>query len=277
MVLNLFGPTVIPGQSDVRETSGAQANLQSDLDMNTNSILNVVDPATAQGAATKNYVDTKAVLLAGNSVKTGSLTMDDGAGDSPTIIQTNGSDHTATMVCQNTSGDWRVATSDGGIEFAPGDNTIDCGTSTISGVVDPTADQEVATKKYVDDQSNILRVSIPGCAFKATNEDDDIRYDASGAIITIGAGVVLYAPVQLPHGQTFSSAVVQGNVAATETWELILATISGAGPTQLATANVNTPDNTISGTVSNITNAYFFKTSALSANDIIHGATLTFT
>ncbi len=74
-------------------------------------------------------------LLNTGDITTGAITFDDGTADSPAAIFINGSNHTATMVCQNTSGDLHISTNTGGIELAPGDSTIDFGGSQIVGAL----------------------------------------------------------------------------------------------------------------------------------------------
>ncbi len=42
--------------------TSTQVNIDADLDAQTHKVINVVDPTSAQDAATKNYVDTHAVV-----------------------------------------------------------------------------------------------------------------------------------------------------------------------------------------------------------------------
>lgn len=214
---------------------------------------------------------------------TGNITFDDGVGDSPKSVYVNASDHEGTIFCQSTSGDLRLTTDTGGIELAPADNTVDVGTSKISGVVDPTANQEAATKKYVDDNTfgGSNQWSKAGLGFSGTNPDtDSLHYTATNGTLTVdGTGVTLVCPVEIPDGATIVSAVVHGQ-AAGESWSLIRGILSdtSTGLVTMGTQSIDSTDSTIqSAVVDNSMYRYWFATTSLDATDTIEDARILFT
>jgi len=115
------------------------------LNMNTFLINNVVNPVSAQDAATKDYVDTADALklaLAGGTMS-GAIAMGTskitGMGE-PTALQ-----DAATKNYVDTADALKLALAGGTMSGA-----IAMGTSKITGLGEPTAAQDAATKNYVD-------------------------------------------------------------------------------------------------------------------------------
>ena len=99
------------------------------LDAVTKKILNVVDPTLDQDAATKKYVDDQFPITHASTT-----------GQTPTDHHDNSTDHT-----QNTD-----------TALGAQSENLDMNTHKVVGVVDPTLDQDAATKKYVDDNATTL-------------------------------------------------------------------------------------------------------------------------
>lgn len=93
------------------------------------------------------------------------------------------------------------------------------------------------------------------------------------------ADVIFKAEVNLPHGATVTNVIVKGN-DATETWELKRQTGSTGATSQMATANINSNDNTITNAIiDNSTYTYGIETSAMEglAGDALYSGFITYT
>ncbi len=102
----------------------------------------------------------------------------------------------------------------------------------------------------------------------------------SVSIIRAGAnGVVLHAPVSLPHGAVVIACEVYGNAAASaEEWYLRRSPLVDGSTVTMATANINTEDTTISyATIDNANYIYGLTTSSMDTNDDIYGARIIYT
>jgi len=112
---------------------GGATDLSGNIDMNENNITNIgdLDGGTALNLVASLFLTFKSPVI----------TLGDGTLSSVGLsFNTSATDGTITF--NGTSGQY---------DF---DNPIDMNTNKIVGVVDPTADQEVATKKYVDDNDH---------------------------------------------------------------------------------------------------------------------------
>lgn len=95
-------------------------------------LTNLSEPALAQDAATKNYVDTKAIDAASLNLASASMFVGNGSGKAAEVLKS------------------AIPLSD----FAPATADIALGNGILNfkimNLLDPTADQDAATKKYVD-------------------------------------------------------------------------------------------------------------------------------
>ena len=120
-------------------------------------------------------------------------------------------------------------------------------------------------------------LSIPGHAFKGTNPDTD-SIAVTGvmfvsALIMGANGIKLVVPISLPNGVTIKKVIVYGSVSD-ETWRLTRAGLNGGTPESImATANLNTEDQTIiDPTINNDDFSYTLACLNLDQNDVLNSA-----
>ncbi len=118
-----------------------------------------------------------------------------------------------------------------------------------------------------------------GANFVPYSDTTTYGYDSNstGALRIDEESEFTLAPVSLPTAAIVTGCVITGNFSD-ETWELVRVNFATAATTQMATANVNTEDTTISSaTINNGTYVYFISTSSINTNDRIYGARITYT
>lgn len=122
------------------------------IDMGNNKIVNVTTPTADQDAATKAYADTK--VKKSGDIMTGDLAMSGkevtGLPDVPTVNSAATSKKyvdTATKAIEDQLPKLPYVKQDGGKLLSD----LDANGKKIANLADPTADQDAATKKYVDD------------------------------------------------------------------------------------------------------------------------------
>jgi hypothetical protein len=177
----------------------AQANISMGTGSNNYKIINVADPAGDQDAATKKYVDTKA----------GSVTTGTTPPASPTVGTTyyNTTDKTfyvydgtqwlpvnnilpTGQLYVGDASNKAAATAKNTIPlsgFAAAATDIDLGTHKINNVEDPTANQDAATKKYVDGKAGSVNTGTTppaspttGTTYYNTTDKTFYVYDGTG-------------------------------------------------------------------------------------------------
>jgi len=132
---NLFVGNALNTASAVAKNSIAVSGFGAglaDIDVGGFKLINIADPMTAQHAATKNYVDTKAINAASLNLALASMFVGNGSGKATAVLKS------------------AIPLSD----FAPATANVALGNGTLNfkimNLLDPTTDQDAATKKYVD-------------------------------------------------------------------------------------------------------------------------------
>ena len=158
------------------------STMTGNLVMGTNKITGLVDPTSAQDAATKNYVDTQdatKLSLSGGTM-TGDLVMGtngitdlvDPTSDQDAATKNYVDDNSINNVVEDVTpqlggnldvnGNTITSTSNGNIVISPdGTGTVDVDSTRITSVTDPTGNQDAATKNYVDDADD-LKLNLSG-------------------------------------------------------------------------------------------------------------------
>jgi len=142
-VINPANITLASGKLFVGDASGKAAETlksaillsgfgtaAADLDLGSNKIINLTDPTGNQDAATKNYVDTKPLNPANIALSTGKIFVGNASG----------------KAAETSPG--TISLSAFGLPTAD----VDLGTHKLINLVDPLANQDASTKKYVDVQ-----------------------------------------------------------------------------------------------------------------------------
>ena len=200
-----------------------------------------------------------------------------------------------------------------GVGLEPG-KVLKMNTNKITGVVDPTDNQDAATKKYVDDNAGgtsywsragtVLNTATVGDDLTFTGDIDcgDITIDAKTSYASINGGqfsppnpsVISYiatngycqnvsgattsmtAVIQLPHGAIVTSVIVYGS-DATNPWGFGRVAHGSTASSAMANANINTADSSIlNATIDNSAYSYYF-TVTLKHIKQVKGAKVTYT
>jgi hypothetical protein len=174
----------------------------SDLDINNNKLTNVTDPASAQDAATKNYVDTQVqskdtlgelndvtiTTVADNDVIAYDTTSGDyinqSASEAGLATSSDLTSHTG-----NTSNPHSVTAAQTGAtttsnkitDFTAPTSDLDMNSNKITNVTDPTAAQDAATKSYVDAQVDTADTlaELNDVTITTVADNDVIAYDST--------------------------------------------------------------------------------------------------
>ncbi|KAA8485940.1 endosialidase-like protein [Arcticibacter tournemirensis] len=193
----------------------------ADIAFGAHKITGLADPTADQEAATKKYVDGKV----GSVITTPPTTPTTGSTyynttenklyvyDGTKWIPVNSQLPTGQLYVGDASGNAAAAAKNtiSLSDFGPVNKDLPLSSFKITGLADPTADQEAATKKYVDSKTGIITVTPPttpvtGSTYYNTTEKKLYVYDGTKWI-----------PVnsQLPTGQLYVGDA-SGNAAAAE-------------------------------------------------------------
>jgi hypothetical protein len=195
-------------------TSGTGVvEVDSQIDMNSNKIVNLTDPTSNQEAATKAYVDTAVSSLSSSSI---------------TVLDTNVAitdTGTNGQVLTTIDGVARITTAAAQTTFT---HPVAMSSNKITGIADPGAAQDAATKAYVD--SEVSAISTTSIAQNNTN-----------ITVTDGGTGSIVATVDATAVATIAAAGITLNSGA----------FVGALTGDVTTDGINITDNNISTTRSN--------------------------
>jgi hypothetical protein len=121
----------------------------ANLDLNSKNIINLLDPTTAQQAATKNYVDTRSITLSGAVTGTGAL---------GTTIATTLTNITTSQITNFNSAVAAFRLD----QFAAPITSLNLNSQKIISLLDPTLAQDAATKNYVDTRTITVSGAVTG-------------------------------------------------------------------------------------------------------------------
>ena len=200
--LAVTGTTTFSGTTNLTGTVNitGSTTITENLDMGGYKIVSLGTPTADTDGATKKYVD------------------DSGGGGSISISGTP---------VANDFARWASGTSLGGRSYAEtlddlsgqATATFDFNTQIVSGVVDPTTDQQVATKKYVDDNGGSL--TLPAALTNATTGTGLSIYQSVGLAGSAKIGYNYAFYVYSDVAQT-NSSLVQLTLSHSDTSEFAL-------------------------------------------------------
>lgn len=122
--------------------------------------------------------------------------------------------------------------------------------------------------------------SCPGILFDGIYpQTDNVIKNNTGGLLIGGGEVSARCSVLLPHGATVTGVILYGNAAIEDdSWYLKRITLSSGAIVEMASANFNSSDTSISyATIDNSLYTYFIYTTGIETDDEIYGARITYT
>jgi len=212
-----------------------------DVNVNTQKIINVVDPTANQHAATKAYADLKLALTGGTM--SGAIAM--GTAKITGLGDPGANQDAATKVYVDTADNLRLLLAGGTMS-----GNIAMGTNKITGMGDPTSAQDASTKAYVDAQVSSLNSDkiIEG------NSQVEVIDGGTGSVVITVDGVAEQTIVAA--STTFGGSLIipnNGNIGTASDTDAIA--ITAAGAVTFSQEVIVTGNLTVNGTTTTLNTA----------------------
>ncbi len=212
-----------------------------DVNVNTQKIINVVDPTANQHAATKAYADLKLALTGGTM--SGAIAM--GTAKITGLGDPGANQDAATKVYVDTADNLRLLLAGGTMS-----GNIAMGTNKITGMGDPTAAQDASTKAYVDAQVS----SLSSDKITEGNSQVEVIDGGTGSVVITVDGVAEQTIVAA--STTFGGSLIipdNGNIGTASDTDAIA--ITAAGAVTFSQEVIVTGNLTVNGTTTTLNTA----------------------
>jgi len=157
--------------------------------------------------------------------------------------------------------------------------TTPLATTTVKGAASFNTNDFTVSSGAVSLKNKTSYWSCNGIGFIPSVSTKVVEYTSATGQFVVGEILAALASVNLPNGAVVTGVIVNGNAGANGADAFLYrVTRTDGASSAMATTVIGTEDTSISNaTIDNSTYAYHIETGALSTNDIIYGARITYT